>query len=167
MHEPLWVIYALRLKSDDEYRYVGLTRKGVSHRLARHLAEARLSTDKTFWVYRWIRKHGIHSITADVIDCVDVNDEIMLNFKEQFWIATFNQQFDAGLKKKKLLNMTEGGGSTACMMTEEARRKSGAASSIRNSGSGNPMFGTGSWIYMSEETKKLAKQKISKKNVRI
>lgn len=108
--ESQWVIYGLRLKTDDEYRYVGLTRFGASQRLSGHIREAEYGR-LHYPVYAWIRKHGSYAIQSDVLEVIEVGNDTKLKFREQFWIATFKSQFSMGIKKKRLLNLNDGGNS--------------------------------------------------------
>lgn len=158
MEEHLWVVYGVRLKHDDEYRYIGLTRKGASVRFADHLKYSKKLTETTPFMC-WLRKHGQDKVTYDVIEECEPGDEITLNFREQFWIATMDQLHASGTKKKPLLNMTEGGGSTIHIFTDEWRRKA----SDRYSGEGNPMHGKDSWALMDPIDRERRRQEASKR----
>jgi group I intron endonuclease len=94
--EPLNVIYGLHL-GDRRYRYIGLTTKGASYRLAGHI-----SSSKTlkYPLYRWISKHGSESIHIDVIEVCHQND---LADREKYWIAFYREVGNT------LLNLTDGG----------------------------------------------------------
>lgn len=101
-HEPLNVIYGLKLK-DELYpvRYVGLTSRGASVRFKEHCLKA-LTAETP--LYRWIRKHGHDKIECVILDVVE--DPELLDAREIHWInelGTFIGENNLGF------NLTRGG----------------------------------------------------------
>lgn len=99
---PSWVVYGLRLKGSDEYRYVGITQQKVKERIRAHRAYA-LKGARNQAVYFWIRKYGIDKIDCDILELCPPNDRLYIDEAECYWISSI-KSFG-----HRLLNLNEGG----------------------------------------------------------
>lgn len=68
------LIYGVRLRSEFEYRYVGLTAKSVELRLKQHFKIARSGRKTPF--YDWLRAHNLHDVIADELESVTGIEEL-------------------------------------------------------------------------------------------
>ncbi|GAB6936684.1 NUMOD3 domain-containing DNA-binding protein [Isoptericola variabilis] len=106
------VVYGVRLRGSEEYRYVGLTTKRPTVRLRRHLSNARSGRKTAF--YDWLRKHA-EEVVVDPLD-TEWGSLESLGESEIIWIASLR---DEG---HRLLNIADGGlGPTGVEWTEEMR----------------------------------------------
>lgn len=94
------IIYKLTNQINNK-SYIGLTTNTLQQRLAQHNYEANHGTDRP--LYRAIRKYGIETFKAEVIDTATNLDE--LKEKEQYWIKYYNTYGANG----QGYNATEGG----------------------------------------------------------
>ncbi|TAM64670.1 NUMOD3 domain-containing DNA-binding protein [Mycobacterium sp.] len=129
-------IYGVRLRSEFDYRYVGLTTKSVEIRLKQHFKIAR-SGRKTP-LYDWLRTHDLDDVIADELDSVKGIEE--LGQAEIDWIELLRRY------GHPLLNLSQGGlGPMGVEWTAEMRE----AASIRSTGrkgvsrfaENNPFYG--------------------------
>lgn len=130
------IVYGIRLKTSDEYRYVGITTKTLSRRFHQHLRKAALGNKTP--LYDWMRKHEAEELTADTLDVLDGLEE--LSEAEIQWIAYLRSQGE------RLLNISEGGlGPTGVVWTEEqrtaARIRSTGRPGLSRPGELNPFYG--------------------------
>lgn len=100
MTSDTYVIYGLRLRDVQpiEYRYVGLTTKGATARLKRHIGDSKRSPRAG--VQTWITKHA-SDIVSDVLQVCNTASE--LNSAEVEWISRLLAD------GHRLLNQTSGG----------------------------------------------------------
>lgn len=91
-------IYGVRLRSEFDYRYVGLTTKSVEIRLKQHFKIAR-SGRKTP-LYDWLRTHDLDDVIADELDSVKGIEE--LGQAEIDWIELLRRY------GHPLLNLSQG-----------------------------------------------------------
>lgn len=134
---PVGVIYGIRLRESDEYRYVGLTTKPASRRFRQHLRNAQDGKKTPFC--DWLRKHDEDSVTFDVLDVV-VSDLDELGTSEIEWIDFLRTRGD------RLLNISDGGlGPRGVVWTAEqreaARLRSTGRRGVSRPGGANPFFG--------------------------
>lgn len=130
------IVYGIRLKVSDEYRYVGITTKTLSRRFHQHLRSARSGQRRP--LYDWMRKHQDTDLIADVLDVLD--DLQGLGQAEAEWIAYLRSQGE------RLLNISAGGlGPTGVVWTAEQREAASLRSRGRpgtsRPGAANPFFG--------------------------
>lgn len=123
------MIYGLHA-GDGVIRYVGLTRAGMTRRLARHRQSATRGSD--FPVHCWMRKHGVESIVAVEIERCGSEQ---LPERERHWIA------EIGRSGAKLLNATSGGEGVRDLSAESRAKISRA-----KSGENHPQFGKPAYI---------------------
>lgn len=108
------VVYGVRLRGSDEYRYVGQTTKEPAARLRRHLSNARSGRKTPF--YDWLRKHN-GAVVVDTLDREWLSRE-SLGESEIVWIASLRYE------GHRLLNIADGGlGPTGVVWTEEMREE--------------------------------------------
>jgi hypothetical protein len=97
------VIYGIRLTNDPtyEYRYVGLTSRGVE-RFKEHLEDARSIKSPKYEAERskWIRRHYF-AVTFDILSTCDTLDD--LDFNERMWITILRE------RGHRLFNLSSGG----------------------------------------------------------
>lgn len=119
--EHAWVIYGLKQRGTDEYRYVGYTTIGPSRRLLKHKKDA---SQRDFYVHRWIRSISTENLEIDVLEECIVGDKNYLHESEQYWIVQI-KSFG-----HRLTNLNGGGigGNSGWKHTEESKRKIGAKS---------------------------------------
>jgi hypothetical protein len=134
---PVGVVYGIRLRESDEYRYVGLTTKTASRRLRQHLRNARDGKKTPFC--DWLRKHREDEVVVDVLETA-LGDLESLGESEIEWI-----DFLRGTHHR-LLNVAEGGlGPTGVTWTAEqreaARIRSTGRKGVSRPGELNPFFG--------------------------
>lgn len=129
-------IYGVRLRSEFDYRYVGLTTKSVEIRLKQHFKIARSGRKTPF--YDWLRAHHLDDVIADELDSVKGIEE--LGQAEIDWIELLRRY------GHPLLNLSQGGlGPMGVEWTAEMRE----AASIRSTGrkglsrfaENNPFYG--------------------------
>lgn len=94
------IIYGLKARGSDEFRYVGQTVKKATHRFRQHLAAAKCLTN-TKPLYEWIRT--LRDGELEVITLETMSDEADINAAEISWIAFLK------MKNHSLLNLTTGG----------------------------------------------------------
>lgn len=127
-----WVIYGLRLVDDFEYRYIGLTTRGIKARLKGHKDSLSYGTKSR--VYSWIKSIGFENIEYDILEECPIGNIDYLNEAEMFWISQI-RSFGHRLK-----NHTDGGGGmtghTWTLSLETRIRQS-----ISKTGSLNPNYG--------------------------
>lgn len=82
------VIYGVRLRSEDVYRYVGLTTKTAPVRLRQHFKVAAAGRKTPF--YDWLRKQDRDNVIAVPLDWADGLDE--LGEAEIAWIVLLRQE---------------------------------------------------------------------------
>lgn len=63
------VIYGVRLRTEFDYRYIGLTTKSERVRLRQHFKAAGRGRKTPF--YDWLRKQDRDDVVADVLDCAN------------------------------------------------------------------------------------------------
>ncbi len=99
MKSTIYVLVDPRKK--EEYRYVGKTVQKLSHRLSKHIYEAKKANDHTYRA-RWIRKLLHEDVKPQIVKLEIIDAEIDCE-REMYWIAR--------LKKEgyKLTNGTKGG----------------------------------------------------------
>ncbi|MDQ6752384.1 MAG: NUMOD3 domain-containing DNA-binding protein [Actinomycetota bacterium] len=115
------LVYAIRIRKEFEYRYVGITTKTASRRFHQHLRVAAEGRKTPF--YDWLRKHDPADVIADELDWVEGLPE--LGQAEIEWISYLRREGD------RLLNLADGGlGPTGVVWTAEQRE----AARIRNTG---------------------------------
>jgi len=134
---PVGLVYGIRLRESDEYRYVGLTTKAASRRLRQHLRNARDGQRTPFC--DWLRKHGEHDIVVDVMETA-LGDLESLGESEIEWIEFLRAT------GHRLLNVSDGGlGPTGVVWTAEqreaARVRSTGRKGVSRPGELNPFFG--------------------------
>lgn len=93
------VIYGVRLRTEYDYRYIGLTTKSEHVRLRQHFKEAGAGRKTPF--YDWLRKQDRDAVIADVLDWVYGLQD--LGRAEIAWIAYLRKE------GQPLLNLSEGG----------------------------------------------------------
>ncbi|WP_426002906.1 NUMOD3 domain-containing DNA-binding protein [Paenarthrobacter sp. NyZ202] len=130
------LVYGIRLRSEVEYRYVGITTKTASRRFHQHLRVAAKGRKTPF--YDWVRKHDPEDLIADELDWLEGLNQ--LGQAEIDWIAYLRSQGD------RLLNLSEGGlGPTGVVWTEEMREAASLRAAGRKGlsrfGEENPFFG--------------------------
>ncbi|WP_084513111.1 NUMOD3 domain-containing DNA-binding protein [Nocardia mikamii] len=130
------VIYGVRLRTEYDYRYIGLTTKSEHVRLRQHLKEAGAGRKTPF--YDWLRKQDRDAVIADVLDWVYGLQE--LGRAEIAWIAYLRKE------GQPLLNLCEGGlGPVGVIWTAEmreaARIRSTGRRGVSRFGEENPFFG--------------------------
>ncbi|MGW6421231.1 NUMOD3 domain-containing DNA-binding protein [Nocardia sp. NPDC055053] len=115
------VIYGVRLRTEYDYRYIGLTTKSERIRLRQHFKEAGAGRKTPF--YDWLRKQNRDDVIADVLDWVyGLNN---LGRAEIDWIAYLRRE------GQPLLNLADGGlGPIGVIWTAEMRE----AARIRSTG---------------------------------
>ncbi len=115
------VIYGIRLRSEFDYRYVGLTTNSAHFRLRQHL-EAAAGGRKTPF-YDWLRKQDRNEVVVDELDWIEGLDK--LGEAEISWIAHLRRD------GQPLLNLSQGGlGPTGVVWTDEMRE----AARVRSTG---------------------------------
>jgi hypothetical protein len=127
------IVYGIRKTYDHifEYRYVGLTSRGVE-RLDDHLRLAKGSSRKTSEdLYLWITNCNFQ-ITFDILEICQNSSE--LDFTEKKWIRILRD------KGHRLLNRTSGGQGTFGYSFSESHRKN---LSIATSGENHWAYGGG------------------------
>lgn len=134
---PVGLVYGVRLRESDEYRYVGLTTKTATRRLRQHLRNARDEKKTPFC--DWLRKHGEDAVTVDVLEVVRA-DLDSLGESEIEWIDFLR------VTGHRLLNVSEGGlGPTGVVWTPEqreaARQRSTGRQGLSRPGELNPFYG--------------------------
>lgn len=148
MKSTIYVLVDPRKK--EEYRYVGKTVQKLSHRLSKHIYDAKKPDNHTYRA-RWIRKLLRDDVKPQMVELETIDAEIDCE-REIYWIAR--------LKKEgyKLTNGTDGGevaypgekshmfgktGADAAFYgkrhSEETKRKM----SEERKGEKNPMYGKG------------------------
>ena len=130
------LVYGIRLRTEFEYRYVGITTKTASRRFHQHLRVAATGRKTPF--YDWLRKFEPSEVTVDVLELVEGLPE--LGEAEIGWISYLKREGD------RLLNLSEGGlGPTGVVWTdamrEAARIRSTGRKIVRESGPGSPFYG--------------------------
>lgn len=140
------IVYGIRLKSSDEYRYVGITTKTLSRRFHQHLRKAVLGNKTP--LYDWMRKHEAEELTADTLEVLDGLKE--LGKAEIEWIAYLRSQGE------RILNISEGGlGPTGVVWTEEqreaARIRSTGRTGLSRPGELNPFYGKNHSVEQSQK----------------
>lgn len=130
------VIYAVRLRSSYDYRYVGLTTKTADVRLRQHLKIAAGERKTPF--YDWLRKQDRAEVIADTLDWVEGLDD--LGRAEITWIAYLRRD------GQPLVNLSDGGlGPTGVVWTDEmreaARRRSTGRVGVSRFGEEGPFYG--------------------------
>lgn len=95
-------IYGLRLKSDPQVRYIGLTTGTVEKRFLEHQREAK--GGRKYPVYDWMRSHGVENISCVTIEAVGEASEECLAQREIFHIAEARSK-----SGRDLLNVAVGG----------------------------------------------------------
>lgn len=115
------LIYGVRLRSEFDYRYVGLTTKSIEIRLKQHFKVARSGRKTPF--YDWLRAHDRGDVIADELDWVEGLEE--LGRAEIAWIELLRRE------GHPLLNLSQGGlGPMGIEWTAEMRE----AAKIRSTG---------------------------------
>ncbi len=79
-------IYALKLKDDDNIRYIGLTKKTLEERFKRHLRETIKKNNKNG---NWIKKNK-ENIEIILIE-ENINDVEMISKREIYWIKYYTE----------------------------------------------------------------------------
>ncbi|MET9216106.1 MULTISPECIES: NUMOD3 domain-containing DNA-binding protein [unclassified Nocardia] len=130
------VIYGVRLRTEFDYRYIGLTTKSENVRLREHFRVARAGRKTPF--YDWLRKQNRDDVIADVLDWVYGLDR--LGRAEIEWIAYLRRE------GQPLLNLAAGGlGPTGVIWTTEmreaARIRATGRPGLRRFGEAAPFFG--------------------------
>ncbi|MGA4790273.1 NUMOD3 domain-containing DNA-binding protein [Nocardia sp. AB354] len=130
------VIYGVRLRTEYDYRYIGLTTKSEHVRLRQHFKEAGAGRKTPF--YDWLRKQDRDAVIADVLDWVYGLQD--LGRAEIAWIAYLRKE------GQPLLNLSEGGlGPVGVIWTAEmreaARIRSTGRQGVSRFGEENPFFG--------------------------
>ncbi|ANC32962.1 NUMOD3 motif (2 copies) [Isoptericola dokdonensis DS-3] len=133
---PVGIIYGIRLKDSNEYRYIGLTTWSSSRRLRRHLSNARAGRKTPY--YDWLRKHQ----EDVVVDQLYTERESLtrLGEAEILWIAALRAE------GHRLLNLSAGGlGPTGVVWTDEmreaARQRSTGRKGVSRPGPLGPFYG--------------------------
>lgn len=127
------VVYGIRLRSEDFYRYIGYTTKGVATRARMHERDSKKYHTP---LYSWYRKYRTtETFVIEVIEHIP-DDLDLLKFREQFWIATYRESFVNGIYPKPLLNIRDGGDGKIDHTDFQKERWS-----KDRSGAGNPMYG--------------------------
>lgn len=127
------VVYGIRLRSEDFYRYIGYTTKGVATRARMHERDSKKYHTP---LYSWYRKYRTaESFVIEVLEHVPDNLDL-LKFREQFWIATYRESFVCGIYPKPLLNIRDGGDGKIDHSIGQKERWS-----RDRTGTGNPMHG--------------------------
>lgn len=111
-------IYALKLKYEEEIRYVGRTKDRLSIRLSKHKTNARISKEKNINNHRvnWVNRY------SDQIEIICIEENILTKeescIKEIEYISSYKKLYD-------LVNTTIGGdgGCEGYKHTEDARKK--------------------------------------------
>lgn len=130
------VIYGVRLRTEYDYRYIGLTTKSAHVRLRQHFKEAGAGRKTPF--YDWLRKQNRDDVIADVLDWVCGLDR--LGRAEIDWIAYLRRE------GQPLLNLADGGlGPIGVVWTAEmreaARIRSTGRPGVSRFGEENPFYG--------------------------
>lgn len=130
------LVYGVRLRTEYEYRYVGITTKTASRRFHQHLCVAASGRKTPF--YDWLRKFDPSEVAVDVLELVEGLPE--LGQAEVEWISYLRSEGN------RLLNLSEGGlGPTGVVWTdamrEAARIRSTGRKIVRESGPGSPFYG--------------------------
>lgn len=130
------LVYGIRLRTEFEYRYVGITTKTASRRFHQHLRVAAAGRKTPF--YDWLRKFDPTDVVVDVLDRVEGLQE--LGQAEINWISYLR------LEGNRLLNLSEGGlGPTGVVWTAEMREAARVRSTgrriVRKSGPEAPFYG--------------------------
>lgn len=111
---PTHIVYGLRVLGSHDYRYIGITTKGLDARLRSHRA---ISRRGKYPVNRWFRRHP-YNIVADVLFVSEEQSVDELNQMERVLVAGLRE---AGAK---LLNITDGGdGAVGRRQSESAKRQ--------------------------------------------
>ncbi|MEV0435643.1 NUMOD3 domain-containing DNA-binding protein [Nocardia sp. NPDC050413] len=130
------VIYGVRLRTEYDYRYIGLTTKPTPIRLREHFKVARSGRKTPF--YDWLRKQDHDEVISDVLDWADSPEN--LGRAEIDWIAYLRKE------GQPLLNLTEGGiGPIGLIWTPEmreaARIRATGRPGVSRFGEDAPFFG--------------------------
>lgn len=102
MSSDKYVIYGLRRKDSNEYRYIGQTTGRAKNRLNSHSHSAYVK-ESHYAVHCWMRKYSRDEIVIEVLESCPVGDLDYLNYAERYWISSMR---DFG---HVLLNHTDGG----------------------------------------------------------
>lgn len=137
VRKAVGVVYGVRLRGSDEYRYVGQTTKSPAVRLRRHLSNARAGRKTPF--YDWLRKHE-SDVVVDELDTEFGDSLEWLGESEILWIAALRHE------GHRLLNIAAGGlGPTGVVWTEEmreaARQRSTGRKGLSRPGPLHPFYG--------------------------
>lgn len=128
-------VYGLRLKHCTEYRYVGITSKGVEARFNQHLRASMPDyTGQSFLVHRWIAKHR-ESIVYDILEDLTGESREYLTASEVLWI------FALKFLGNRLLNLTDGGDGMVGPMVNRNKFKTGPENPNYGGGKGHPAYG--------------------------
>lgn len=130
------VIYAVRLRSEFVYRYVGLTTKSVEVRIRQHFKVAREGRKTPF--YDWLRVHDGDLVVVDELDQVEGLEE--LGRAEIAWIELLR------MEGHPLLNLSRGGLGPmgiewTAEMREAARVRSTGRKGVSRFAEENPFYG--------------------------
>ena len=130
-------VYGIRLRTEREYRCIGITTKTVVRRFSQHLRAAQQGRRTPF--YDWLRKQQPDTVAADVLEVV-WDDLENLGQAEVDWISYLKRDGD------RLLNISEGGlGPTGVVWTAEqreaARVRSLGRKGVSRFGEENPFYG--------------------------
>lgn len=111
--------------------YIGIT-NNVKRRWQEHKKHSKNITKNSYAVHLAINKYGLQNFIYKIIEILPNLD--VANTREMEWIAFLKEE------RCQLYNETDGGDGTkghGHSWTEEQKQKA----SVRNSGSGNPMYG--------------------------
>lgn len=130
------LVYGVKLRGTEEYRYIGQTSATAELRLRRHLSNARSGRKTPF--YDWLRKHA-DEVEVDVLEW-EVTSRERLGAAEIDWIAWCRAS------GHRLLNIAAGGlGPTGVVWTaemrEEARLRSTGRKGVSRPGELHPFYG--------------------------
>lgn len=130
------LIYGIRLRGENSFRYVGLTTKTASIRLSQHFKVAASGRKTPF--YDWLRKHFEEDVVVQQLERVDNLEE--LGQAEIRWIASLKS------RGHPLLNISEGGlGPTGVIWSSEMREAASLRSigrkGLSRPGERNPFYG--------------------------
>lgn len=109
-------------------QYVGKTTQPLNERYSQHVANA---NNLDTYLYRAMRKYGIESFVAEIIEWVGIHDDI--DAREKFWISELRTLAPSGY------NMTVGGDGGDTSTSPQYMR--GMASRRTYKGEHNPNYG--------------------------
>lgn len=127
--ENNYIIYGLKEKNSNEFRYIGLTTGSLNERFRRHIGDK-----KQDHKCNWIRKIGKENIEIEIIED-NINCKKLLCEREIFYIKKYR---DEG---HRLTNIANGGEGLIDMEFTEEHKRNISKNHADVSGEKNPMFG--------------------------